>query len=127
MPAIAKTGDTFGHALVRDQEIKKSIRLIRYLIDEFEKFETIDIQTKPDYYNKKMIPDTLSVSLTEGWRGEICHVAITNSENELAHYKIKDPSMHNWFSLALALRDNEISDFPVCNKSYDQSYCGFDL
>lgn len=127
MPAIARTGDTFGHALVRDQEIKKSIRLIRYLVDEFERFEAVDIASKPELHTKKLKADTLSISLTEGWRGEICHVAITDSANELACYKVKDPSMHNWFSLALALRDNEISDFPVCNKSYDQSYCGFDL
>ena len=127
MPAVAKTGDAFGHALVRDQEIKKSIRLVRYLIDEFEKFETIDTKNRIDFKSKKLLSNTLSVSLTEGWRGEICHVAVTDSENELVCYKVKDPSMHNWFSLALALRNNEISDFPVCNKSYDQSYCGFDL
>jgi Ni,Fe-hydrogenase III large subunit len=29
--------------------------------------------------------------------------------------------------LALAVRENEISDFPICNKSFDLSYCGHDL
>jgi Ni,Fe-hydrogenase III large subunit len=68
-----------------------------------------------------------SISLTEGWRGEICHAAITNKKGELIIYKIKDPSFHNWLALALAVRNNEISDFPVCNKSFDLSYCGHDL
>jgi len=27
----------------------------------------------------------------------------------------------------LGLRGNEISDFPICNKSFDLSYCGNDL
>ena len=127
MPAIGKTGDAMAHASVRDQEIKKSIRLIRHLIDDFEKHETMDSETRPVFKNKTMESNALSVSLTEGWRGEICHVAITDNNGELAMYKIKDPSMHNWFSLALASRENEISDFPICNKSYDQSCCGFDL
>ena len=67
------------------------------------------------------------VSLTEGWRGEICHVAITNDAGKFAAYKIVDPSFHNWFGLALALRDQQISDFPLNNKSFNLSYCGHDL
>jgi len=27
----------------------------------------------------------------------------------------------------MSLRDTEISDFPLNNKSYNLSYCGFDL
>jgi len=30
-------------------------------------------------------------------------------------------------ALALAVRGNDISDFPICNKSFDLSYCGNDL
>ena len=67
------------------------------------------------------------VSLTEGWRGEICHCAVTDENGELLVYKIKDPSLHNWLALALSVRENEISDFPVNNKSFNLSYCGFDL
>jgi Ni,Fe-hydrogenase III large subunit len=29
--------------------------------------------------------------------------------------------------LALAMRGQQISDFPLCNKSFNLSYCGFDL
>jgi Ni,Fe-hydrogenase III large subunit len=29
--------------------------------------------------------------------------------------------------LALAVRENGISDFPLCNKSFDLSYAGHDL
>ena len=71
--------------------------------------------------------DQVVVSLTEGWRGEICHVALTDAEGRFARYKVVDPSFHNWMGLALALRDQEISDFPLCNKSFNLSYCGHDL
>ena len=42
-------------------------------------------------------------------------------------YKVVDPSFHNWIGLAMALRDQQISDFPLCNKSFNLSYCGHDL
>ena len=71
--------------------------------------------------------DTLAVALVEGWRGEVCHVAITNAAGQFRRYKIVDPSFHNWMGLALALRKQAISDFPICNKSFNLSYCGFDL
>jgi len=69
----------------------------------------------------------LAVALTEGWRGEICHVAVTDEAGRFARYKIVDPSFHNWPGLAMALRGQQISDFPVINKSFNLSYCGFDL
>ena len=30
-----------------------------------------------------------------------------------AHYKVVDPSFHNWMGLAIAMRDQQISDFPA--------------
>ena len=71
--------------------------------------------------------DSLCVSLIEGWRGEVLHLAITGAEGRFARYKIVDPSFHNWLGLALALRGEQISDFPLCNKSFNLSYCGHDL
>jgi len=72
-------------------------------------------------------PDSIAVSLVEGWRGEVCHVAVTDGAGRFRRYKIVDPSFHNWTGLALALRGQAISDFPLCNKSFNLSYCGFDL
>jgi len=71
--------------------------------------------------------DMFTVSLVEGWRGEICHTAITDKNGKFRCYKVVDPSFHNWLGLALAMRDRQISDFPLCNKSFNLSYCGFDL
>ena len=72
-------------------------------------------------------PEHVAVSLVEGWRGEVCHVAVTGADGRFSRYKVVDPSFHNWFGLALALRNEEISDFPLCNKSFNLSYCGHDL
>jgi Ni,Fe-hydrogenase III large subunit len=72
-------------------------------------------------------PDALAVSVVEGWRGEVVHCVETDSSGAIAHYKVQDPSLGNWLGLALAVRKNGISDFPICNKSFDLSYCGNDL
>ena len=69
----------------------------------------------------------LSVSVVEGWRGEVVHCLETGGNGQLVHYKVQDPSLRNWMGLAIAVRKNEISDFPICNKSFDLSYCGNDL
>jgi Ni,Fe-hydrogenase III large subunit len=52
---------------------------------------------------------------------------LTDADGSILRYKVKDPSFHNWNGLAMALRDTGISDFPLNNKSYNLSYCGFDL
>jgi Ni,Fe-hydrogenase III large subunit/NADH:ubiquinone oxidoreductase subunit C len=120
-PVVKHHGDVYSRIHLRKDEILQSIGYIRQWIQNIPGDE-IQIQTL-----KKPEPDAFSIALVEGWRGEICHCAVTDSNGELMHYKIKDPSLHNWLALALSVRNNEISDFPVCNKSFDLSYCGQDL
>jgi Ni,Fe-hydrogenase III large subunit len=62
-----------------------------------------------------------------GGRGEIVHSAATDASGALAAYKVVDPSFHNWFGLAVAMRGGAISDFPLVNKSFNLSYAGHDL
>lgn len=120
MPEI-NSGDVLARARVRWEEVLESINIIEKLLNELpqEKLRT--------EVSKKLKPDTFAVSLVEGWRGEVCHVALTDRKGKFNKYKIIDPSFHNWFGLALALRGEQISDFPLCNKSFNLSYCGFDL
>jgi len=114
------TGDVFARAYVRWLEIQRSAA---FIIDQLQAFP--DGLVRADVGPLK--PDHLVVSLVEGWRGEICHVALTDGHGRFSRYKIVDPSFHNWMGLAMALRDQQISDFPVCNKSFNLSYCGHDL
>lgn len=120
-PVMKETGDVSARAQLRRDEIIQSLTYIREMTKNIPQpqnsWETL---SSPQ-------PESFVVSLVEGWRGEICHCAITDEQGELMHYKIKDPSFHNWLALALAVRNNEISDFPICNKSFDLSYCGHDL
>ena len=76
---------------------------------------------------KPLTPNAVAVSVVEGWRGEIVHAAVTDETARFASYKIVDPSFRNWFGLAFAMRGQAILDFPLCNKSFNLSYCGHDL
>ncbi len=119
-PIVKHHGDVYSRTQLRKQEINQSIRYIRDLVSNVPGNSDMSDMGGPQ-------PGSMVVSLTEGWRGEICHCAITDEKGDLALYKVKDPSLHNWMALALAVRNNEISDFPVCNKSFNLSYCGHDL
>ena len=119
-----KKGDVFARFLLKKKEIRRSIEWIRNIMDNYT-FDASKTE-KPDY-NLSLQANKFSISINEAWRGEVCHCAITNEKGDLEHYKIKDPSMHNWKALELSLRNVEISDFPINNKSYNLSYCGHDL
>lgn len=118
--ATWQSGDVFARAYVRWLEIQRSLT-----------FVSEQLSALPDGASRTACeegaPDHLVVSFVEGWRGEICHVAGTDRDRRLAFYKVIDPSFHNWIGLAMALRNQQISDFPLCNKSFNLSYCGHDL
>lgn len=114
------SGDVFARAYIRFIEIQQSIKIIK---EQLENFTAGEI--KKDV--KQLDAEKFAVSLCEGWRGEIAYVLITGKDGKLSRVKIKDPSFHNWFALSLAVRNEGISDFPLCNKSFNLSYSGFDL
>lgn len=118
--AVWPGGDVYARARVRWLEIQRSGR---FLSEQLPTPPDGEIHAAPP----PPAPDTLAVALVEGWRGEVCHVALTDDAGRFRRYKIVDPSFHNWTGLALALRNQAISDFPLCNKSFNLSYCGFDL
>jgi Ni,Fe-hydrogenase III large subunit len=121
VPLVKHHGDVYSRVQLRKEEVLQSIRYIRKLLTQ------IPSTAKAGDRSLILKPGSFALSLTEGWRGEICHAAVTDSNGDLLVYKIKDPSFHNWLALALAVRNNEISDFPVSNKSFNLSYCGHDL
>ncbi|RJQ84250.1 MAG: hydrogenase [Desulfobacteraceae bacterium] len=121
VPAAAyPSGDCFARAYVRWLELDQSLAFIRRQLAAPGLEDGLLKPCPPP------LPDRMVVALTEGFRGEICHVAATDRNGRFAFYKVIDPSFHNWFGLAQALRGQQISDFPLCNKSFNLSYCGHD-
>jgi Ni,Fe-hydrogenase III large subunit len=118
--ALGESGDVFARAMQRWQEIDNSLVLLNWLLDALPHGDIV-------VPVGGLAPDSMALSLVEGWRGEIVHFGVTDSAGRLSHYKIVDPSFRNWFGLAMAMRNQAISDFPLCNKSFNLSYCGHDL
>lgn len=117
------SGDCWARLELRMREIDESVRWLTQVLDAGQ----FDLAAARPEALGKLRPDTLCVSVREGFRGPVVQALETGADGSLLHYKVQDPSLLNWFGLALALRDNEISDFPICNKSFDLSYCGNDL
>lgn len=122
-PVVLPQGDVWARAMLRRQEIARSAEMIHSLAETRQEGSFVPMRNGIPALRKNAI----GFSMAEGWRGEIVHVAVTGGDGELVRYKVKDPSLHNWTALALAVRNQEISDFPLCNKSFNLSYCGHDL
>jgi Ni,Fe-hydrogenase III large subunit len=118
--STCQSGDVFARAYVRWLEMQGSITFIE---EQLQALPECSVRGEVG----ELSANQLAVSLVEGWRGEICHVALTDSAGRFERYKVVDPSFHNWAGLAMALRSEQISDFPLCNKSFNLSYCGHDL
>jgi len=115
------TGDVYARAKVRADEILQSINLIQSMLNE--PVETNCVGSG----NDSLAASSFVVTVNEAWRGEVSHCVLTDAESNILRYKVKDPSFHNWNGLSMSLRDTGISDFPLNNKSFNLSYCGFDL
>jgi Ni,Fe-hydrogenase III large subunit len=115
------TGDCWARARLRIAEIDASLDWIGRVAAEPHAWS-------PTRVRLPALPSSqLAIAVIEGWRGEVVHCLETGGDGALVHYKAQDPSLRNWMGLALAVRGNDISDFPICNKSFDLSYCGHDL
>lgn len=121
-PAAQTSGDCWARMSQRMQEAQASTQ---WLIDRLAD-SSLDLATKPAPFESHLV-SALCVSLVEGVRGPVMVALETDAAGKLIHAKVQDPSAANWFGLAFALRDQQISDFPICNKSFDLSYCGNDL
>jgi Ni,Fe-hydrogenase III large subunit len=116
-------GDCWARMSVRMREIDESVSWLTRVLHT----RGAQLSVPPPARLGPLAPQFLCITMCEGFRGPVMQAVETGVDGSLLHYKIRDPSMPNWFGLALAMRGNEISDFPICNKSFDLSYCGNDL
>jgi Ni,Fe-hydrogenase III large subunit len=118
--ATAWAGDVLARTLVRWLEVQRSLAFVIDQVAALPKGGS-EVECGP------LRPGELVVALEEGWRGEIAHVVLTDELGRIRRHKVVDPSFHNWSALAAAMAGNQISDFPLCNKSFNLSYAGHDL
>ncbi|HVX42012.1 MAG TPA: hypothetical protein VHB25_20790 [Gemmatimonadaceae bacterium] len=118
--ATAWAGDVYARAMVRWLEVQRSLA---FLEEQLGALPVGDAAVPCG----ELAPSELVVALEEGWRGEVAHTVLTDERGRVRRHKVVDPSFHNWPAVMVALPGNQISDFPLCNKSFNLSYAGHDL
>jgi len=117
---VLNSCDVHARAWVRVEEIRDSCRLVREFLAELPGGEIRAALTPPR-------PDRSGFSVVEGWRGEIVYWLHSGMNGEINRCMVRDPSSVNWLGLEQAVLGNIVPDFPLCNKSFNQSYSGHDL
>jgi Ni,Fe-hydrogenase III large subunit/Ni,Fe-hydrogenase III component G len=117
---VFESGDVKARTLMRVEEARQSARLIRQVMDKLPDGPLAEAMPRLPAFET-------AFSMVEGWRGKILHWVAADSEGKLDRVKVFDPSFLNWRPLSYALLKNIVPDFPLCNKSFNQSYSGHDL
>jgi Ni,Fe-hydrogenase III large subunit/Ni,Fe-hydrogenase III component G len=118
---VFDSGDVYARALVRVHEVTQAVSLIRQALAALP---TTGPLTAPLGPLPAFQP---AFSIVEGWRGAIVHWLMADAAGRLHRVKVVDPSFWNWPALSFAVLKNIVPDFPLCNKSFNQSYSGNDL
>jgi Ni,Fe-hydrogenase III large subunit len=113
-------GDVLARYLVRARELQVSARQVVDLLDALAG-DTGSSARPP------ALTQGAGLGLVEGWRGTIAHRVEIGSDGRLSRVKVVDPSYFNWPALPVALAGTIVPDFPLANKSFNQSYAGNDL
>ncbi len=120
MVPVFTTGDVKARTMVRIEEARESLSLIAQACRR--------LGTGPIRASVPRIPPFApAFGIVEGWRGRIVHWVMADEDGRLHRVKIVDPSFFNWPALSYCLEGNIVPDFPLCNKSFNQSYSGNDL
>jgi Ni,Fe-hydrogenase III large subunit/Ni,Fe-hydrogenase III component G len=113
-------GDVLARYLVRAREVQVSARLVASIVDT--------LAGNPGSGSRTTARGAgTGLGLVEGWRGTIAHRVEIASGGRLSRVKVVDPSYFNWPALPVALAGTIVPDFPLANKSFNQSYAGNDL
>lgn len=114
-------GDVLARYTVRRDEFAASAALARHIVES---------HSGPIEYAVGADPTGTpgsGVGIVEGWRGTVVHRVELDAANRVTRAKIVDPSWFNWPALPVAMADTIVPDFPLANKSFNQSYAGNDL
>jgi Ni,Fe-hydrogenase III large subunit len=117
---VFESGDVYARTMIRVEEARESVGLVKQAL----RLMPAGPLAVPLGRLAAFEP---AFGIVEGWRGAIVHWVMVDNDGRLLRVKVKDPSFANWPALSFALLDNIVPDFPLCNKSFNQSYSGNDL
>jgi Ni,Fe-hydrogenase III large subunit/Ni,Fe-hydrogenase III component G len=118
---LLTAGDVHARLWIRVREIRESIRLIREMMKTIPPGPVVTEVKLPEH-------TAFGFAAVEGWRGEIIYWLQAGANGEVNRCMVRDPSSMCWLGLEQSVPfGNIVPDFPICNKSFNQSYSGNDL
>lgn len=117
---VEDQGDVASRVWIRIKEVFASMKLIRQILNELP-----DDGIQADWSVPQA--DSYGLGIVEGFRGEIISFVRFGRQNTIERFYPRDPSLFNWLALEKIVINNIVPDFPVCNKSVNGSYSGYDL
>jgi membrane-bound hydrogenase subunit alpha len=105
-------GDVYGRTCVRIGELKESVNIVRYCLENLPEGP---VRTNAP----KHAPTGEILSRYEAPRGELVHFIRTNGTDKAERIDIRTPTLANWTSVALSLVNQNIADIPVIVAAID--------
>ncbi|HEY5183326.1 MAG TPA: NADH-quinone oxidoreductase subunit C [Actinomycetes bacterium] len=113
-------GDVLARYRVRARELDVSVAVLLDLLDRLAGGTGDGVGVDPT-------GPGAGFAQVEAWRGSLAHRVELGEGGVVTRVKVADPSFFNWPALPVALTDTIVPDFPLANKSFNQSYAGNDL
>jgi Ni,Fe-hydrogenase III large subunit/Ni,Fe-hydrogenase III component G len=117
---VLHSGDVHARAWVRIEEIRDSARLALEMLAKMPEGKIFAVPPIP-------VADAKGFSVVEGWRGEILYWIHAGADGRPNRCMVRDPSAVNWLALEQSISEDMVPDFPLVNKSFNNSYSGNDL
>jgi Ni,Fe-hydrogenase III large subunit len=105
--------------MVRADEINQSLKLIDTMIAR--------IPLGPIFEPFAVGEAGEGLAFIESFRGEVMVWIRIDADGKVLRCHPRDPSWFQWPLLEMAIENNIVADFPLCNKSFNCSYSGHDL
>jgi Ni,Fe-hydrogenase III large subunit len=117
---VLDAGDVNARVWIRIREVEQSLSLIEQVLDRLP-----DGKTKVPIKLRARVCE--GMGLAEAFRGDVLVWLRLDGKGRIARCHLRDASWFQWPLLEVAIEDNIVADFPLCNKSFNCSYSGHDL
>jgi Ni,Fe-hydrogenase III large subunit len=118
-------GDVNARVWVRIREIEQSLALIEQIIERLPKGVSPEGALRTELGSSGEVRE--GVALVEAFRGDVLVSVRIAADGTVVRCHLRDPSWFQWPLLEAVIEGNIVADFPLCNKSFNCSYSGYDL
>jgi Ni,Fe-hydrogenase III large subunit len=117
---VLDAADVNARVWIRIREVEQSLGMIDQIL---QRLPAGSVKTAI----KSKAEPCEGLALTEAFRGDVLVWLRLDGKGKVERCHLRDASWFQWPLLEVAIKDNIVADFPLCNKSFNCSYSGHDL